>query len=84
MAKIEVFTASCPICKETLELIDRVKCGKCTLIEYNLFERCEDKICLEKARKYGIRAVPTMVVNGKIAVEGKPTETQVRHYIGLE
>ncbi|MCJ2562575.1 MAG: hypothetical protein LN417_00615, partial [Candidatus Thermoplasmatota archaeon] len=51
MAEIEVFTASCPLCKETLEIIERVKCGKCTVTEYNLFQRCEDKVCLEKAKK---------------------------------
>lgn len=84
MAEIEVFTASCPLCKETLEIVERVKCPKCNLTEYNLFERCEDKVCLEKAKKYGIRAVPTVVVNGRIAVQGRPTEAQIRHYIGLD
>ncbi|MFQ5885253.1 MAG: thioredoxin family protein [Thermoplasmata archaeon] len=83
MAEVEVFTASCPLCKETLEIIQRVKCPKCTVTEYNLFERCEDKTCLEKAREYKIRAVPTMVVDGRVAVEGRPSENQVRHYLGL-
>ncbi|MFQ6128588.1 MAG: thioredoxin family protein [Thermoplasmata archaeon] len=83
MAEVEVFTASCPLCKETMEIIERVKYGKCTVTGYNLFERCDDMSCLDKARKYGIRAVPTMVVDGKIAVEGRPSERQVRHYLGL-
>jgi hypothetical protein len=83
MTEIEVFTASCPLCKEAMEIIKRVGYGKCTVTEYNLFQRCEDKVCLEKAKKYGIRAVPTMVVDGKVAVQGRPTERQVRHYLGL-
>ncbi|MCJ2670027.1 MAG: thioredoxin family protein [Thermoplasmata archaeon] len=83
MTEIEVFTASCPLCKEAMEIIKRVGYGKCTVTEYNLFERCEDKVCLEKAKEYGIRAVPTMVVDGKVAVQGRPTERQVRHYLGL-
>lgn len=83
MPKIEVFTASCPICKETLELIERVKCNKCTVIEYNLYEKCVDRTCLGRARHYGIRQVPTVVVDGEVAIRGKPTGAQLRHYMRL-
>jgi glutaredoxin len=83
MSKIEVFTASCPICKETLELVERVKCEKCTLTEYNLYEKCADRTCLELARHYGVKQVPTVVVDGEVAIRGKPTEAQLRHYLKL-
>lgn len=82
MSKIEVFTASCPICKETLELIEQVKCEECTVIEYNLYEKCADRTCLERARHYSIRQVPTVVVDGKVVLRRKPTEAQLKHYLG--
>jgi predicted DsbA family dithiol-disulfide isomerase len=64
-------------------MIDKIKCHKCTVIEYNLFEKCIDRTCLKKATSYGIRSVLTIMVDGKISVRGKPTETRLRHYIVL-
>lgn len=80
---IEVFTAGCHLCNETLEIVQKAKCEECTVTEYNIREKCESEICLKKADKCGIKAVPTIVVDGKIAVEGKPTVKQVKDALGL-
>jgi hypothetical protein len=71
MRTIEVFTAGCPICKETLDLVRDVTrdCG-CQVIE----RRCAGEECCPEAKKYGIKAVPTIVVNGVIAYEGRPSQ----------
>lgn len=81
--KIEVFTAGCHLCTETMEMIQQAKCGECTVTEYDIREKCESEICLKKAKEYGIKAVPTIVVDGKIAIEGKPTTKQVKDALEL-
>jgi len=70
---IEVFTAGCPVCKETLELMHQTvaACG-CEVIE----RRCQGDTCCEPARNYGVKALPTIVINGKVAFEGRPSPEQ--------
>ena len=72
--KIEVFTADCPLCKETLEMIKKEACSECEVIE----RRCSGEECGESAKDYGIKAVPTVVVDGKITIVGKPTLEEVK------
>ncbi|MCW3986350.1 MAG: thioredoxin family protein [Candidatus Bathyarchaeota archaeon] len=80
---IEVFTAGCHLCDETIEIVQNTKCNECIVSEYNILEKCESEICLQKAKEYGIKAVPTIVVDGKIAIVGKPTVRQVKDALGL-
>lgn len=80
---IEVFTSGCHLCKETMEIVQKAKCNECTVTEYNILEKCESEICLKKAKEYRIKAVPTIVVDRKIAIEGKPALRQVREALGL-
>lgn len=72
--KIEVFTADCPLCKDTLELIKKEACRECEVIE----RRCTGGECPQPAKGYDIKAVPTVVVDGKITFVGKPTLEQVK------
>lgn len=72
--KIEVFTADCPLCKDTLELIRKEVCSECEVIE----RRCSQDECCEPAKSYGVKAVPTVVVDGKITIVGKPTLEEVK------
>ncbi len=72
--KIEVFSAGCPLCNETLKLVKEAvsSCG-CEVIE----RRCSgDEQCAE-AKAYGVRSMPTVVVDGRIAFEGAVTREQV-------
>lgn len=73
--KIEVFTAGCPICKDTLSIVRNVTkaCG-CEIIE----RRCSGDVCCDEAKKYGVRTIPTIAVNGVIVFEGRPTLEQAR------
>ncbi|MFQ5711924.1 MAG: thioredoxin family protein [Candidatus Geothermarchaeales archaeon] len=79
---IEVFTSGCPLCVETMEVVKKAKCPKCTLTEYNILERREDLTCIGKAQKYGIRAVPTIVIDGQVKIEGKPALDLVKRVLG--
>lgn len=72
--KIEVFTADCPLCKDTLAMIKKEACSECEIIE----RRCSGNECCDPAKDYGVKAVPTIVVDGKIAIIGKPALDQVK------
>jgi hypothetical protein len=71
--RIEVFTAGCPLCTVTIELVRRAvsRCG-CEVIE----RPCTEAAGFDQAKKYGIKTVPTVVVDGQIAFEGKITQAQ--------
>ncbi len=71
--KIEVFSAGCPLCNETLELVKNAvnDCG-CEVIE----RRCSGTECCDEAKQYGVRAMPTVVVDGRIMFEGRITQEQ--------
>ena len=68
--RIEVFTGNCPLCRETLDLVEAGKCGTCELVERNLAR--ESDAHEDARRRYGVRAVPTIVIDGRIKVEGRP------------
>lgn len=72
--KIEIFTADCPLCKEAVELIKKEACSECEVIE----RRCSEGECDCAMKDYGIKAVPTVVVDGKIAIVGKPTVDEAK------
>jgi hypothetical protein len=62
--QVEVFTAGCPICDETVNLVKSVACPSCDVRIYDLREGCSTNECREKARQYGITVVPAIAVNG--------------------
>ena len=64
--RIEVFSASCPLCNKVVDEIEAGKCAGCQLIVYNLPES------LELARNYGVRVVPTVIIDGEVKIEGRP------------
>ncbi len=74
--KVEVFTAGCPLCDETVKLVKKLSCPSCDVKVYDL-----KKEGMDAAKKYGVNSVPTVVVDGKIAeccVRGKPTEADLK------
>lgn len=68
--KIELFRANCKLCDYTEGEIRKAICNKCELIVYRP-EDCVDGSCCVKAENYGVKAVPSIVVDGKIAHTGK-------------
>ena len=60
---IEVFSAGCPACKETIELVNRVACSSCevSILDMN------DGAVAQRAKDLGIRSVPAVVIDGKLA-----------------
>ena len=71
--KIEVFTAGCSLCDDTLRLVkDAVASCGCEVVE----RRCPPQQMCEESKAYGVRAMPTLVVNGAIMFEGRITREQ--------
>ena len=64
--KIEVFTAGCSVCSPVVDMVKSMACSDCEVIVYNLAEPCESKVCIDKAKTYGIKALPAVAVNGKL------------------
>lgn len=69
MAKrlVEVFTAGCPLCDETVKLVRELACSNCDVHIYDLRSEYTTNECHEKVTQYGIHRVPAVVVNGKLA-----------------
>ncbi|MGE0560153.1 MAG: thioredoxin family protein, partial [Burkholderiales bacterium] len=61
--KIEVFSAGCSVCDDTVALINRIACPSCEVLILDMHEPVNAK----KAGQYGIRSVPAVVVDGKLA-----------------
>jgi hypothetical protein len=64
--KIELFTAGCAVCEPVVEMVKAMACSSCEVVTYNLSEPCETKVCLEKVKAYGIKALPAIAVNGEL------------------
>ena len=61
--KIEIFSAGCPACEETIALVNEIACSSC---EVEVLDMSRAEIA-ERAKRYGIGRVPAVVVNGRLA-----------------
>jgi len=61
--KIEVFSAECPVCEETIELINQVACPSCDVSILDM----RDPTVASRARQLGVRSVPAVVIDGQLA-----------------
>ena len=64
--KVEVFTAGTFLCKDAMRRVRAVAFPSVRVVEYNILELDEEDPGYRKAVEYGIMAVPTIVVDGKI------------------
>jgi hypothetical protein len=61
--KIEVFSAGCAICGETIELVKRLACPSCEVTVLDM----QDAAVVKRAKKYGVRSLPAVAIDGKLA-----------------
>ena len=74
---IEVFSAGCPACEPIVELVKSIACHSCEVQVLDMFKPA----VAAKAQQYGVRAVPAVVIDGKLAgccVNGGPDEASLR------
>lgn len=60
---VEVFSAGCPACEETITLVNRVACPSCEVLVLDM----KDPNVARRAKSLGIRSVPAVVIDGKLA-----------------
>lgn len=70
--QIEIFTADCPLCSETVQMVEELACSSCEILVHNVGQE------REKAQQYGVNAVPAIAVNGKLVLTGKPNREQLQ------
>ena len=61
--KIEVFNAGCPACQETIAMVNRLACPSCDVTVLDM----HDPQVARRARGLGIRTVPAVAIDGKLA-----------------
>lgn len=61
--QIEVFSAGCPVCEETIALVNRIVCSSCEVTVLNT----NNSEVAARAGRLGIRSIPAVVINGKLA-----------------
>jgi glutaredoxin 3 len=61
--KVEVFGAGCPACAETVKLVQQIACPSC---EVEVLDMNKPEVAT-KARQYGVKTVPAVAINGKLA-----------------
>jgi glutaredoxin 3 len=60
--KIEVFSAGCSVCKETIDMVERLA-GSHEVVIHDM----NKSEVATKAERYGVRSVPAVVIDGKLA-----------------
>jgi glutaredoxin 3 len=79
--KIEIFSAGCPACEETVQLVQRIACESC---EITVLDMHDAKIAA-RARALGVKSVPAVAVNGELAncCVGRGPDANTLHAAGI-
>ena len=61
--KVDVFSAGCPVCQDTVDLVQNLACPSCevTVLDMN------DPDVARRATTLGIRSLPAVVINDKLS-----------------
>ena len=60
---VEVFTAGCGVCDDLVNLVRSIACSSC---DVTVLDMKEPEVA-ERAKAMGIRTVPAVAINGKLA-----------------
>ena len=61
--RIEVFSAGCLACDETIVMVNELACPSCTVKVLDM----KDPAVAKRAKSIGIRTVPAVLIDGKLA-----------------
>lgn len=61
--KVEVFSAGCPACEPTVQLVKSIACPSC---DVQVLDMNEPEVAA-RAERYGVKSVPAVVINGKLS-----------------
>jgi glutaredoxin len=74
--KAEFFSAECRLCQRTLDILEESFPN--LEIDVHRASECKDGSCCALAEQYGVRAVPSLVVDGEVALVGLPDEHDIK------
>lgn len=79
--KIEIFSAGCGVCQDTIKLVKSLACPSC---DVNVLDM-KDTATANRAKQLGIKSVPAVVVDGKLAscCEGRGPDAASLKAVGL-
>ncbi len=79
--RIEVFSAGCPVCKEAIDLVNRIACPSCDVTVRDM----NDPTIAHRAKSLGVRSVPAIAIDGKLAAccTGREPEEAALRAAGL-
>ncbi len=79
--KVEVFSAGCPVCDETVAMVRRVACPDCEATVLDL----HDAGVSARAKTLGVRSVPAVAIDGQLATccTGRGPDEKVLRAAGL-
>lgn len=79
--KVEVFSAGCAACDDVIATVKRAACPSCEVIVHDM----KDVNVATRAKSLGIRSVPSVVIDGKLAdcCTGRGVDEHVLRAAGL-
>lgn len=61
--KIEIFSAGCGLCEDTIEMVQNTACSSC---EVNILDM-NDPSNIKRAKELGVQSVPAVAIDGVLA-----------------
>lgn len=61
--QVEIFSAGCPVCKDTIDLVYGLACPSCEVTVHDM----NDPVVAQRAREAGVRSLPAIVIDGRLA-----------------
>ncbi len=61
--EVEIFSAGCPACREAVQRVQQMACPSCAVTVWDM----HDARGAERARSLGVRAVPAVAIDGRLA-----------------
>ena len=61
--KIEIFSAGCPVCQETIKMVQKMACTDC---EVSILDMNDPGVA-NRAKGLGVGSVPAVSIDGKLA-----------------
>ena len=61
--KIEIFSAGCPVCQDTVKMVRNMACTDC---EVSILDMNDPGVA-NRAKILGVRSVPAVAIDGKLA-----------------
>ena len=79
--KVEIFSAGCSVCDETVSLVNSMACPDC---EVSVLDMKKPEVA-QRAKTLGISSIPAVLIDGKIAecCSGRGVDAETLRRAGL-